>query len=585
MSSSTRSALPPTDHVARALLQRGARESARHLLRAALRRDASELACAALLKALEARPDAAVSGPEITIDLSLVDAYLARGMLLEARAVLTGVGLDRSGPGAERARAIDELIAPIPPDAPPIFLEAARHLLTGGAAVALSLLDEQHQRGMPLPAWADARRRTLRRLLLDYAARGSEDETPGGAPRADALDLRGLVGRLIASRDIAGALVRLRAHCAADPRDLETAVAATALDRLWTSLHTRDAQPVEQGGLRTVPMSPSHTGDLNARMGNLEEAERIYRRVVMDDPANVATREMLADVQAIRRYVAAVAEAPTPHAGVTRAQVEAAVAAVEDDGTRATEPLPLRQVDALEASAMQTPTLAPPRPQRAVAPALRMDTPASDDFAEVTRFPELADEPTRRLSDADRAAAVAASRGPARGGVSGAAEPAAPGFAKKAGGVSGFAAGGYGPTRSATPDASGWDEDETTGVVEPALEAELLLKQGFPLRALEAYRFLAVKAPGDERVARRIAEIEAMIALERVPMPGEQTVRRDVSHLQYAARPTARLSVPEDVRASAQAVGQLAASPAQPAAPFVASSTKDVRIARIIVVR
>jgi hypothetical protein len=586
MSSPTRSALPPTDHVARALLQRGARDSARHLLRAAVRRDASELACAALLKALEARPDAAVSGPEIALDLPLVDAYLARGMLLEARALLTGVGLDRSGPGAERARAIDELIAPIPPDAPPVFLEAARHLLTGGAAIALSLLDEQHLRGTPLPGWADARRRTLRRLLLDYAARGGDDATTGSSSRDEALDLRALVGRLVGARDVAGALARLRAHCAADPRDLDAAVAAHALERLWTALHARDAQPVEQGGMRTVPMSPSHTGDLNARMGNLEEAERIYRRVVMDDPANAAVREMLADVQAVRRYIASVAEAPTPHAGVMRAEVDAAVAQAEDVGTRATEPLPIPKIDAIEASAMQTPTVAPPRPHRAASrfepPALLPEAGDADDFAEQTRYPEPDDAPTRRLPDVAGVPASPVHRDPSREGARAAVEPATPGFAKKAGGASGFAASGYAPTRTGAPDSSGWGDDETTGVVEPALEAELLLKQGFAQRALEAYRFLALKAPGDARVAQRIAEIESMIALERTPMPGEQTVRRDVSHLQHVARPTAPLSVPEDVRLSVQRV---AASRNERASAPGPASTKDVRIARVIIVR
>jgi hypothetical protein len=590
MSSPTRPALPPTDHVARALLQRGARDSARHLLRAAVRRDATELACAALLKALEARPDAAVSGPEITIDLTLVDAYLARGMLLEARAVLTGVGLDRSGPGAERARAIDELVAPIPTDAPPVFLEAARHLLTGGAAVALSLLDEQHQRGTPLPGWAEARRRTLRRLLLDYAAQRGDDAVPAPAGPAsvtnvDALDVRGLVGRLLASRDVAGALRRLRAHCATHPQDGEAAIAAAALDELWSSLHARDAQPVEQGGLRTVPMSPSHTGDLNARMGNFEEAERIYRRVVMDDPGNAAARAMLAQVQAVRRYVAGVGEAPTPHAGSMRAQVEAAVAAAADEGTRPTEPLPIPNVDAIEASAMQTPTLAPPRPQRAAAPAAWAAAPELDDFAETTRYPEIEDEPTRRLPDAERTAAVAASRGPGHAGVRGAAEPASPGFVKKAASASGFAAGNYASARHAGPDVEAWQDDETTGVVEPALEAELLLKQGFAQRALEAFRFLAVKEPGDVHVARRIAEIESMIALERAPMPGEQTVRRDVDHLRAAARPTGRLSVPDDVRASVQELGRSASSRPHSVVPPAAVSTKDVRVTRIVILR
>jgi hypothetical protein len=298
---------------------------------------------------------------------------------------------------------------------------------------------------------------------------------------------------------------------------------------------------------------------------------------------------MLADVQAVRRYIASVAEAPTPHAGVMRAEVEAAVAQADGVGTRATEPLPVPKIDAIEASALQTPTVAPPRPHR---PPSRVETPAvlpdardADDFAETTRYPEPDDAPTRRLPQVDQSTAPSGPRGTPRDGARPASEPTAPGFAKKTSGASGFAAGGYAPARTGAPDSSGWEDDETTGVVEPAVEAELLLQQGFAQRALETYRFLALKAPGDARVARRIVEIESMITLERTPMPGEQTVRRDVSHLQHVARPTARLNVPEDVRVSVQIVGRGTAARSDRASASEPASTKDVRIARVVIVR
>src|SRR5687767_6562597 len=90
-------AVPPLDHLARALLVRGKRDDALALLRAAVARDPDERACAALLAAIGARPDAAVSGPDVRLDLALVEALVERGMRVAALAVLRGAELDRDG--------------------------------------------------------------------------------------------------------------------------------------------------------------------------------------------------------------------------------------------------------------------------------------------------------------------------------------------------------------------------------------------------------------------------------------------------------------------------------------------------------
>ena len=603
MSSFPRAALPPTDHVARALLQRGARESALLLLRAAVRRDAGERACAALLKALEARPDASVAGPEIALDIVLIDAYVARGMLLEARALLTGTGLDRGSEGGARARALDTLIAPIPVDASPALEEAARHLLDGGAALALSLLDEQHRRGGPLPPWAEERRRTLCQLLID---RAEHDDMSGAGPAARAVpggpaDVRADVGRLILAREVPHALERLRAHAMAAPRDVDAAVAATALERLWTTLQGREAQPADYGGMRTVPMSPSHVGDLNVRMGNLGEAERIYRRIVMDDPTSAVARATLDDVQAVRRYLDPAVGAPTPLAGIPRAAVDAAIAREAEIGTRATEPVHVPAIDTIETAALAASRATPAPPTRPAFAAPGLSGPgaswsgaeelgaggAEDGYAAMTHFPGMPEEPTRRVADADLAALRAAARSPERGvaapreRVDAGAPPVA--LSKKGAAAAAPVAAGYGPSRPAAAwESDDWDDDAATGVIAPDVEAELLLKQGFAERALAGFRMLAAHEPGNERLARRVAEIEALIALERAPMPGEQTVRRDISALQHAARPTARLHVPEDVRAAAERVSPPRAPHGQlPGVP----TTGVVRVQRVIILR
>jgi nitroreductase len=162
------SALPPTDHVARVLLKRGARDDALDLLRAAVRRDPNERACAALLRALEARPDASVYGPDMAIDVGLIDLYARSSMLVEARAVLRGSGLGSMPAGAERLAALDEVLSAAPPDAPPALREAFHQVLDGGAAIALGKLDRIAASGALRP-WAARRHALLTRMIFERA--------------------------------------------------------------------------------------------------------------------------------------------------------------------------------------------------------------------------------------------------------------------------------------------------------------------------------------------------------------------------------------------------------------------------------
>ena len=159
---------------------------------------------------------------------------------------------------------------------------------------------------------------------------------------------------------------------------------------------------------------------------------------------------------------------------------------------------------------------------------------------------------TRRVSPSDIARVVTAVRAELPPGV----PSTAPVLSKKSAGPSGGfgATAGYASAKGASSATPSWDDDETNTVT-PAVEAELLLKQGFAIRALELYRMLAEGNPADDTFRRRIGEIEALIMAERLPMPDEVTVQRDVSDLRRLARPTAlRLSVPENVRAAAAAV-------------------------------
>ena len=552
-SSPPRAFLPPTDHVARELLKRGARDPAILLLRAATRRDPGERACAALLKALEARPDAAVSGPEVELDLSLAEDYVARGMFLEARAVLSGAGLDRVPPGADHARVLDELLAPLPADAEPELLQAFRHLMTGGASLSLSLVEEHMQRGLALPPWAARRRTLLRALLLDHAlesaasvaqaatAPGSQaapvPQAPGGEPSELAREL----ARLIAERDLRGAAARLWAHCASAPDDVSAAIGAEALERILHVLDRRDGIP-EVVDTRTMPMGPQKVAELHLRMGNFAEAERLYRRVVVNQPENLELRAMLDDVQVVTHFLVSPSAPVAP-----RAPNRATVSAAAEIGIRPTVPLTIADYDAGESTEEDGPEeLA--RLYTDVAGARAADPSFVPSDERVTSPAAV----TRRASSSDISRGATASRVELPPG----APSTAPVLSKKgAGPSSGFAATtGYSSAKDASSEIPSWDDDETNTVT-PAVEAELLLKQGFAIRALELYRMLAEGNPADDTFRRRIGEIEALIMAERLPMPDEVTVQRDVSDLRRLARPTAlRLSVPENVRAAAAAV-------------------------------
>lgn len=82
------------------------------------------------------------------------------------------------------------------------------------------------------------------------------------------------------------------------------------------------------------------------------------------------------------------------------------------------------------------------------------------------------------------------------------------------------------------------DGEESTDVLAPAQEAELLLKLGKAEAALDMYRILAIRHPRQHAHRKRIAEIEALIAQRMTSAVTEVTARHDLSDLQRRAVPT-----------------------------------------------
>lgn len=112
---------------------------------------------------------------------------------------------------------------------------------------------------------------------------------------------------------------------------------------------------------------------------------------------------------------------------------------------------------------------------------------------------------------------------------------------------SGWASGSEKPEFVSFADAT--DEDDSTGVLEAAREAELLLKLGKAEQALAIYRILVLRYPRHPTYRRRIAEIEALIAQRMASPVAEVTLAHDLSELQRRAVPTRhRLRLPEHTR-------------------------------------
>ncbi len=308
--------LPPTDHVARVLVRLGARDEAVVLLRGAIERDSGEKACAALLRAVEARPDASVWGPDLALDLPLVDAYARRGMLVEALAVLRGGALGQSEEGRAREAMLEELLAPPPADAGPKAHQVAHQLATGGAAMALSLLQDL---GDAQGDWVLRCRVLLQRLLYDDAEEVPTSATspsirPGGSPLGEALHTK------LGARDLSGALEAARVYAKQHSGEIDAQAAVAALERLLAAVEARSKEMFEAGAAkRTAPMKGHPLAELHVRMGNLEEAARFYRRIVLEDPHDATAHERLADCETVRRVIEVRGSAATgPSMGAVR---------------------------------------------------------------------------------------------------------------------------------------------------------------------------------------------------------------------------------------------------------------------------
>lgn len=260
---------------------------------AILRGDPAWPACRDALERMQSGASPDDGGPVPALDLALVASMLELGQLYEARSVLVGARI--GGPVALRlVRALDEALAPFPPDADPSFDAVLALIRAGQAASALRALEEVVRQTPAPPAWLVERQRALAAVV-----RGHWRNAP--AP-VEPMTRDSVLARLRA-RDLPAALAAAKAAHAAE--------LAEVLGRLLAATESifSDASMPDSDDPMTVPMQGHRLAEFHVRMGVLGEAERCYRSLLRDDPDDERARTMLADIIALRR---ALGEDPEP---------------------------------------------------------------------------------------------------------------------------------------------------------------------------------------------------------------------------------------------------------------------------------
>ena len=276
---------------ARALYLVGSIDEAISLLRGAVCRDPSQVFCEELLGKLQTGQETNITETSVHLDLELVDKWIRRGMLVEALALLGGTALGSEEKGREWADLLGELMAPVPVDAEDALVEMHGQLMSGGASVALTLLEERERSQPALPAWANRRLAVLRWMLLDNASAAETREVA-----VPASELAGVLSISLSRRGLPAALEAVRAFVRGHPDHADGARALIALEALNDDI-TRQVH-LTQASNNTMPMVGHMAAVMQVRMGNLENARRVYSKLIEDDDDERA-QVLLAEVEVL----------------------------------------------------------------------------------------------------------------------------------------------------------------------------------------------------------------------------------------------------------------------------------------------
>lgn len=280
--------------VARTMVARGATRDAMVLLRGALARDPKDGDLRFALTTLE-RGEAMPPGPTPPLDLALVDGWIREGHLVEALALLGG--LDLGGPSQEWANLLGELLAPVPAHAEIAFVAMHRELLSGGASLALSHLEDR-ERESALPGWAERRLSLLRWMLLDNAQDAPTDQQPiGDAPTA----LAGALRAPFSERNLDGVLDAARRFASEHPDDADARAAVAIVTRLSDEMTAQ--LTMDLSGYQTVPVAGRPAAAMQLRMANLDGAASIYRGMAARQPGDDTIRALVEAVSGLQRLL------------------------------------------------------------------------------------------------------------------------------------------------------------------------------------------------------------------------------------------------------------------------------------------
>lgn len=269
----------------------GSTDEAIALLRGAVKRDAGQDACRALLDRLEGGEAPEIPGDSLELDFELVDSWIRRGMLVEALAVLGGTSLGSGDKGREWANLLGELMAPVPADAEDTLVQMHAQLMSGGASVALTLLEERDRRVPVLPAWACRRLALLRWMLLDNASAAETAEL-----EAPASELAGVLGASLKRRGLLAALEAVRALISERPDHQDAARVLAALESLHADVTSQ--VKITGGSHNTVPMVGHMAAVMQVRMGNLENSRSLYQGMI-DKEGDERAAVLLAEIEVL----------------------------------------------------------------------------------------------------------------------------------------------------------------------------------------------------------------------------------------------------------------------------------------------
>lgn len=292
------------DNLARALLMRGARDAAVMLLKAASRRGGDEKArCEALLAAIQARPTDRVSGPPLSLDAELVEAVAASGRLVEARAIALGADLARNVAGVEIAAALDEVFSGSEAW-PPAFRVQWDDALASGQLSAMVALDREASVAADVAPALRSRVSVALRLLRGFSLTGATHvRDPMGELELPSLSdaARDRIVARIAASDLSGALQA--AHAMAFEGIVGAGELAVVLGRLVAAADRAMAEQPALGAkmAATMPLGGPGMALFQLRMGNLTEAQRLFRAMLAEAPSDYVAREHLTDLVALER--------------------------------------------------------------------------------------------------------------------------------------------------------------------------------------------------------------------------------------------------------------------------------------------